>query len=485
MPIANEKGTNIEKIFRDSHPTETPISTTKNTEHSSKYLVIDPSKLKIDQKYRSMVPSISEIQYKTLKESISAEGQIKPIICNSSFVILDGHNRVRACKELGLFVKCEVLEILDESEELKLVLVTNIPTRRLNDYQLVEMVLPLVELEKEAAKKRQINVLKSARDKQASLPPNGGNSPASLISEAERGRTSERIAALLGLKTRQVEKIFQIMRRGSPELKEAVQSGRKEIGTACADLSRNETMDLQVTHRIAKSDEVKSLPQTEIVLKSLDFMNANGKSRLLGQGEADLVIARRVEVVRKDLRSLAAFCKEAVKPGGFVIFTITQQLVDILYRETVGAGIFKRPYWVVSIPSKSSRPPRFLGINSTFELGLVLFKRPVGKHILLDDSRFLPNRSMTDEDRTLEAWKYYIRALTPGDEVNQGVVLDPLCTDFTVLKAAYVTGRKAYGLAYKSRRRYAFLRRELNAVGENTSSGKAVTIATVAPLLVK
>jgi ParB-like chromosome segregation protein Spo0J len=56
----------------------------------------------IKPEYERLVPEISDIEYKALKESIKEKGLFFPIIINQKGEILDGHHRYRVCKELGL-----------------------------------------------------------------------------------------------------------------------------------------------------------------------------------------------------------------------------------------------------------------------------------------------------------------------------------------------------------------------------------------------
>jgi hypothetical protein len=54
------------------------------------------------KEYVTLIPPISTTDYERLKKSIAKEGGLlMPIILNQDNVVLDGHHRMRACKELG------------------------------------------------------------------------------------------------------------------------------------------------------------------------------------------------------------------------------------------------------------------------------------------------------------------------------------------------------------------------------------------------
>ena len=56
----------------------------------------------INSEYVSLVRQLSTQEYESLKRSIKENGQYLPIIVNSRNVVLDGHHRLRICRELGI-----------------------------------------------------------------------------------------------------------------------------------------------------------------------------------------------------------------------------------------------------------------------------------------------------------------------------------------------------------------------------------------------
>jgi ParB-like chromosome segregation protein Spo0J len=62
-------------------------------------------KISISEQYLNLLPSLSETEFESLKESIASEGLLVPIIVNRDGIVLDGHNRFRACKELRIPVQ--------------------------------------------------------------------------------------------------------------------------------------------------------------------------------------------------------------------------------------------------------------------------------------------------------------------------------------------------------------------------------------------
>ena len=63
-------------------------------------------------------------------ESIRTSGVIEPIVVTTDMVIVSGHQRVRACKELGIpEIMCEIKTYKDEDSIIKDLLETNIRQR--------------------------------------------------------------------------------------------------------------------------------------------------------------------------------------------------------------------------------------------------------------------------------------------------------------------------------------------------------------------
>ena len=61
--------------------------------------------LKINPEYEKVFDPLPEDEFEALVESIKQNGQYYPIVVNSEGVILDGHQRTKACDKLGIPVK--------------------------------------------------------------------------------------------------------------------------------------------------------------------------------------------------------------------------------------------------------------------------------------------------------------------------------------------------------------------------------------------
>jgi hypothetical protein len=78
-----------------------------------------------------------------------------PIIINQNNVVLDGHHRLRACKELGIQISYETRDFTDKPlEELKFVVSSNLNRRHLDEFQKVHVAIKYDKLYRKIALER-------------------------------------------------------------------------------------------------------------------------------------------------------------------------------------------------------------------------------------------------------------------------------------------------------------------------------------------
>jgi ParB-like chromosome segregation protein Spo0J len=93
--------------------------------------------IKINKEYASLVPQLTSEEYESLKESIKQDGLFVPLIINKDGVLLDGHHRYKACKELGIEISqpdCKVKEFQNKLDEKLFVIDCNLNRRPSKGY---------------------------------------------------------------------------------------------------------------------------------------------------------------------------------------------------------------------------------------------------------------------------------------------------------------------------------------------------------------
>src|SRR5437879_2963640 len=106
------------------------------------------------KEYLKLIPPLSESEYESLKQSIKEQGLHVPVIVNKQGIVLDGHNRFRACKELGIPLQFHTKVFKDPLEEKEIVIDVNLNRRQLNVFEKVELGYSLENREKEREKRR-------------------------------------------------------------------------------------------------------------------------------------------------------------------------------------------------------------------------------------------------------------------------------------------------------------------------------------------
>jgi hypothetical protein len=206
--------------------------------------------LRLNPEYDKLLPKMSEEEFVELKKSIQTEGQHYPIIVNEDLEVLDGHHRFRACIELDIEPDFEVRKFDDKLLEKKFVIEANLRRRHLNNFQLVELAVPLLEIEKVLAKKRQLKGGKNGRDTQLGL--------ASDDAEIEpKSKATEVVAKKVGVSTRTFERGKKIIEKATEDEKQRLRDGKTSISKVYQEIVSSENPQPQ------KEDSHESLEYQE------------------------------------------------------------------------------------------------------------------------------------------------------------------------------------------------------------------------------
>jgi ParB-like chromosome segregation protein Spo0J len=179
--------------------------------------------LRINPEYEKLLPKMSDEEFAELKASIQAEGQHYPIVANENLEILDGHHRFKACTELGIEPDFEVRKFENKLIEKKFVIEANLRRRHLTKFQLVELAVPLLEIEKALAKKRQVAGGKNGRNIQLGLAPNDAKP------EFKKTKATAAVAKKIGVSTRTFERGKKILEKATEEEKQQLREGKASI----------------------------------------------------------------------------------------------------------------------------------------------------------------------------------------------------------------------------------------------------------------
>jgi hypothetical protein len=188
-----------------------------------------------------LFPPPTEAEYQDLKEGIRAHGQLVPA-WKYEGKLIDGRSRARACRELGLDLR--VQEWGGRGSLVAFVVSLNLHRRHLSESQRALVgarIKPLFEAE---AKQRMLTG--KASDPGANLP---------------QGRARDQAAAIMGVSPRTVEAAGKVLRHGTPELIQGVETGQVSVsaGSSLAELPPDEQGDTVGSGKKAAAAKAKQI----------------------------------------------------------------------------------------------------------------------------------------------------------------------------------------------------------------------------------
>jgi len=207
----------------------------------------------VNPSYEKLLPQMSNNEFEELKRSIQIEGQHYPIIANEDLEVLDGHHRFRACNELDLEPDFEIRKFEDKLNEKKFVIESNLRRRHLTSFQLVELGVPLLEIEKAMSKKRQKEGGKKGRNIQLGLASSGATPT------INSGKATAIVAEKIGLSTRTFERGKKILEKATEEEKQKLREGKTSISRVYREIVQPELKIKQTLQINNQSDENSSL----------------------------------------------------------------------------------------------------------------------------------------------------------------------------------------------------------------------------------
>lgn len=186
--------------------------------------------LTIDKEFESLIPPLSEDEYRQLEENCVAEGIRDALIIwktpNSSDVLVDGHNRYRIAEAHGLAYRTEVKEFKDRTDAEIWIIHNQFGRRNLSAYDRSVLALKLKPLIAEKAKENQATHTDQGYQKS---------------DKAEH--TAKELARIAGVSHDTIHKVDVIEKKATPEVKKELQTGKTSINKAYTDIKKVEAIE--------------------------------------------------------------------------------------------------------------------------------------------------------------------------------------------------------------------------------------------------
>ena len=177
-----------------------------------------------------MAPPLSIQDYESLKRSIKENGQYFSIIVNNRNVVLDGHHRLRICRELGIEPINRVKNFASPDHEKLFVYECNL-RRHLTPFQKIALELAAQDI------KDRIN--KAQQNKLANLKR--GPEVPKLEHRELQGRTVERVAKNTKFGQGTVSKVKKLLDTAPENILRKLNTNKISIDKAFNDVEREQS----------------------------------------------------------------------------------------------------------------------------------------------------------------------------------------------------------------------------------------------------
>lgn len=213
-------------------------------------------------------------------ESVETSGVIEPIVATQDKVIVSGHQRVRACKKLGIKeVAVEIRFYDSEDEILKQLIETNIRQRGVGNTNAVKLGRCIAELER-------IYGIKNGGDRKSEETKLPLKSQSDLAEELNMSK----------VQLRKYKSLTDLI----PELQDAVQSGQITATTAMGFVKKLSTEEQkQLAEQISGKEKVTGSEVQQYIdeLKAVRDENRILREKYSKQGAENIILKKKLEDV--------------------------------------------------------------------------------------------------------------------------------------------------------------------------------------------
>ena len=183
--------------------------------------------LRIDPEFESLIPPLSDDEFRQLEENIVEAGMVYDPIITWDGVIIDGHNRwkiIQKHPEVSYKTYAEIF--LNRNEAILWIINNQLGRRNLEASDAIDLAEKKNEVKAQMAKEKQLSTLKQNKDRSVQIDK----------TEETPINTREEIAKTAGVSTGTVAR-YQEVKKKAPELVPKIKSGELSIGGATMKLA--------------------------------------------------------------------------------------------------------------------------------------------------------------------------------------------------------------------------------------------------------
>lgn len=179
--------------------------------------------MKIDQEFKSLIPALTNDEYKQLEENIIKEG-CRDALVTWNDILIDGNNRYEICTKNNIPFKTVVREFESKDAAKQWIILNQLGRRNLSKYDKSILALQYKPVFEAKAKENQLSSLKQ-NTVLTNLSKRGDKEKTPI-------NTRKEIAKIAGISEGTINKVEKIEKHASPEIIEQVKAGELTINGA-------------------------------------------------------------------------------------------------------------------------------------------------------------------------------------------------------------------------------------------------------------
>lgn len=168
----------------------------------------------IDPEFKSLIPLLSDDEYRQLEENIIADG-CRDALVTWRGILLDGHNRLEICKKHNLTYQITEKDFSDRDEAVIWIIANQFGRRNLQSFQRSELALKMKDI---IAGRAKANIIATQNN----------DAGRAALQESEKLlpiHTDDALARMAGVSRDTIRKSETIIQKGTPEQKGRARKG--------------------------------------------------------------------------------------------------------------------------------------------------------------------------------------------------------------------------------------------------------------------
>ena len=228
--------------------------------------------MKINEKFKQIIPALSAEEYRQLEENCINEG-IRDVIVIWNDFIIDGHNRHEIALKNDLQYKTINKEFESEEDVIEWIILNQFGRRNINSYDRSVLALRLEDVFREKAKQNEILGGKIKGCQTSDNPQKEVDDFFGIeLNEVETLPTitpidtKKELAKIAGVSHDTIAKVKKIEATASKEEKESLKAGKTTINAVYKEIKKNEDKEKEKQKKIETIEKSKQLPKIENVI---------------------------------------------------------------------------------------------------------------------------------------------------------------------------------------------------------------------------